>query len=138
MDNQPWDVGSDGRVVYVLGEPFGSNCCAAGRLRAEDGGPDGNPDFEPAVLAMTDTGAIKWWSRLYHEMSADGKSVLNSTPDQYIDGLAVDQITSALVVLARCHGNNISNYWSGNAVALHPGTNSFQNTFTGTNGNIHI
>ena len=282
VDNQPWDVGSDGRVVYVLGEPFGANWCAAARLRADgtddivpdwryhravctaaavtpngtrlnpgdtyegewtpatgipgltpllseivfkstgriqlrswnvadysaltpDGNgnlkkgkwpmdvfynapgdvtnpnknrygpgytgyslgaaatqrvdavtidrrtnaiyfgfsiqsklPGGNPDFEPAVMAMTSTGALSWWSRLYHELASDNKTTLNSTPDQYIDGLAVDPKSGALVVLARCHGNNTNNYWAGNAVVARPGVGGFQNTFTGTNGNIHI
>lgn len=72
--------------------------------------PDGNPDYEPAVLAMTSTGLLKWWSRLYAERDANGNGQ-NSTPDQYVDGLTVDPSTGTLVVLARCHGNNISNFW---------------------------
>lgn len=98
--------------------------------------PDGNPDFEPAVLALTASGALKWWSRLYSETPA------NSTPDQYVDGLAIDYAQNNLVVLARCHGNNTYNLWRGNSIAptqnpLNPGT-AFHNQFTGTNGNIHI
>ncbi len=27
--------------------------------------PSGDPDFEPAVIAMDSSGALKWWSRLY-------------------------------------------------------------------------
>ena len=51
--------------------------------------PDGNPDFEPAIMKMDNTGELLWWSRLYHEIRADG-SIHNSSPDQYIDGLAID------------------------------------------------
>ena len=102
--------------------------------------PDGNPDFEPAVIGMTDSGAMKWWSRLYRETND------NSTPDQYVDGLAIDYskpaTTTELTVLARSHGNNVINLWSGNSIPTaqnpnNPGS-SFHNTFTGTNGNIHI
>jgi hypothetical protein len=94
--------------------------------------PGGNPDFEPAVVAMTSTGALKWWARLYQETDQ------NSSPDQYVDGLAIDYSNDRLIVLARSHGNNVINFWSGNAIALNPGGRGFQNRFTGTNGNIHI
>ena len=94
--------------------------------------PGGNPDFEPAVVAMTSTGALKWWARLYQETDS------NSSPDQYVDGLAIDTANDRLVVLARSHGNNVINFWSGNDIELNPGGQGFQNRFTGTNGNIHI
>ena len=94
--------------------------------------PDGNPDFEPAVVAMDRTGKVQWWSRLYKETAA------NSTPDQYVDNLAIDYKNNQLVVAARCHGNNTDNYWRGNEIAATVGASGFQNQFTGTNGNIHI
>lgn len=94
--------------------------------------PGGNPDFEPAVVAMAANGALRWWDRLYRETAA------NSPPDQYVDGLAIDYGNDRLVVLARSHGNAVDNLWRGNAIALSPGGNGFQNQFTGTNGNIHI
>jgi hypothetical protein len=99
--------------------------------------PDGNPDFEPCVVAMDRDGRLLWWNRLYEETSG------NSTPDQYVDGLAVDYsqpaASGSLVVLARCHGNNVVNLWNGNKVRApgNPG-HAFRNGFTGTNGNIHI
>ncbi|MGC9450573.1 MAG: Ig-like domain-containing protein [Oceanipulchritudo sp.] len=105
------------------------------------------PDFEPAVIAYTADGALKWWSRLYHEVvdtNADGQvdpgETRTSSPDQYVDGLAIDYsgAFTQLVVNARAHGNNISNLWSGNAIAANPGGNGFQNSFTGTEGNIHL
>lgn len=103
--------------------------------------PDGNPDFEPSLIAMTETGELKWWSRIYHEIKPDGTYML-STPDQYVDALAIDYsqpYTDAfLVVNARCHGNNVENLWEGNEIAANPAANGFQNRFTGTNGNIHI
>ena len=94
--------------------------------------PGGNPDFEPAVVAMAADGSLKWWARLYEETSS------NSSPDQYVDGLAVDYANDQLLVLARSHGNNVINFWSGNAIALNPDGQGFQNRFTGTNGNIHV
>ncbi len=94
--------------------------------------PDGNPDFEPAVVAMSADGTLQWWSRLYHETKD------NSTPDQYVDHLAIDYKNGSVVVLARAHGNNVQNLWSGDKVAANPGAVSFHNGFTGTSGNIHI
>lgn len=99
--------------------------------------PDGQPDFEPAVLAMDADGGLKWWSRLYHEITPAGDTV-NSTPDQYVDGLAIDYTHDQLVVDARCHGNNVENLWEGDAIAANPSAAGFQNRFTGTSGNIHI
>ncbi len=103
--------------------------------------PGGEPDFEPAVMAMDSDGALLWWSRLYHEVTPAGDTV-NSTPDQYIDALAIDYSqppsTGMLVVNARCHGNNLENLWEGNSIAANPGANGFQNQFTGSSGNIHI
>ena len=100
--------------------------------------PDGQPDFEPFVIAFTKDGKQKWWQRLYRETTQ------NSTPDQYVDGLAIDysqpeSAEGALVVLARCHGNNVVNFWNGNKIThpKNPGA-AFQNSFTGKSGNIHI
>lgn len=42
-----------------------------------------------------------------------------------------------LVVGARCHGNNVENFWEGNTIAADTNACGFQNNFTGTNGNIH-
>ncbi|MEL6628048.1 MAG: T9SS type A sorting domain-containing protein [Bacteroidota bacterium] len=103
--------------------------------------PDGNPDFEPALMKMDQTGQLMWWSRLYHEMRSDG-SKHNSSPDQYIDGLAIDYSlplpNSEVVVNARCHGNNVENLWEGNTIFSDAALSSYQNRFTGTSGNIHI
>ena len=99
--------------------------------------PGGQPDFEPAVIAMNNTGSLLWWSRLYHEVTATG-AVVNSTPDQYVDALAVDYTNNKLVVGARCHGNNTENLWKGNGIAANPTAAGFQNQFSGTNGNIHL
>jgi hypothetical protein len=94
--------------------------------------PDGLPDYEPAVVAMDNTGKLKWWNRLYKETAQ------NSTPDQYVDNLAIDYKNSQLVIAARCHGNNTDNFWQGNTIKATPNASGFQNQFTGTNGNIHI
>ena len=103
--------------------------------------PGGEPDFEPAVMGMNNQGELLWWNRLYHEKRADG-SLQVSSPDQYIDALAIDyslpQISGNLVVGARCHGNNTENFWEGNTIAATPSASGFQNNFTGNNGNIHI
>ncbi|MGL6291225.1 MAG: hypothetical protein ACRC2H_11090 [Silanimonas sp.] len=94
--------------------------------------PDGNPDFEPAIVAMEADGRLRWWERGYRETTQ------NSSPDQYIDGLAIDHARNRLVVLGRTHGNNVVNFWRGGEIAANPGGAGFQNQFTGTNGNIHI
>jgi Secretion system C-terminal sorting domain len=99
--------------------------------------PDGNPDFEPTVMAFDVDGTIKWWSRLYHETTPAGANV-NSSPDQYVDALAIDYAANTLVVAARSHGNNVENLWEGNTIAANPSASAFQNQFTGTNGNIHL
>jgi photosystem II stability/assembly factor-like uncharacterized protein len=58
-------------------------------------------------------------------------SARTSSPDQYVDGLAIDysKPDGELVVFARSHGNQVSNLWSGKG--------SFHERFTGTNGNDH-
>lgn len=99
--------------------------------------PEGQPDFEPWVVAMSADGELKWWQRLYSEE----KGV--STPDQYVDGLAIDYSRplaegGAIVVVARAHGNNVNNFWNPSNI-VHPDSpkRGFQDGFTGTNGNIH-
>ena len=108
------------------------------------------PDFEPAVISYAASGEMKWWSRLYTEWKdtngngvPDPGETFTSTPDQYLDGLAIDysdaiQTGGTLVVVARCHGNSTSNFWSGDNVVARPGASGFQNRFTGTEGNIHL
>ncbi|MBL0031839.1 MAG: T9SS type A sorting domain-containing protein [Bacteroidetes bacterium] len=97
----------------------------------------GSPDFELAVIAMNESGTMLWWSRLYHEITPAGDT-MESVPDQYVDALAIDYSNNKLVVGARCHGNNIENFWEGNQIASDPAAYGFQNQFTGTNGNIHL
>lgn len=99
--------------------------------------PSGDPDFEPTVIAFNVDGGIRWWSRLYHEITPAGIEV-NSSPDQYVDALTVDYAANNLVVAARSHGNNVENLWEGNTIAANPSATAFQNQFTGTNGNIHL
>ena len=98
---------------------------------------NGSPDFEPAVIALDPTGALRWWSRLYHEITPAGDTV-NSLPDQYVDAMAIDYAQDNLVVGARCHGNNVENFWEGNTIHSDPSAYGFQNQFTGSSGNIHI
>jgi hypothetical protein len=103
--------------------------------------PDGLPDFEPAVMKMNQNGDMQWWSRLYHEIQPSGDTML-STPDQFIDGLAVDYsvsgVNSKVVVVARCHGNNVENFWEGNTIAANPSAVGFQRQFTGSSGTPHF
>ena len=86
--------------------------------------PSGEPDFEPAVMTWDAEGNLRWWSRLYHETKD------NSTPDQYIDQLAIDYANDRLIVGARAHGNNVINFWNGK--------NAFKNSLNGKTANIHI
>jgi len=90
------------------------------------------PDFEPAVVAMAAHGQLLWWNRLYQETPS------RSTPDQYVDAIAIDYANDEVVVLGRCHGNNVYNLWQGQNIAARPGRIGFQQQFTGTNGNIHV
>lgn len=99
--------------------------------------PGGQPDFEPAVVRFDRTGKLVWWTRLYHEVRADS-SKHNSTPDQYIDGVAIDYAFDNVIVNARCHGNNVENFWEGNTINSRPSANAWKNQFTGSSGNIHI
>ena len=117
--------------------------------------PDGGlPDFEPVVIAYRSDGEMKWWSRLYHE-TVNGKAsynngVLNvinyqtntSTPDQYIDGIAIDyscgENDGNIIVNARAHGNNVENLWEGNTIAANPGASGFKNGFSGKSGDKHL
>lgn len=110
-------------------------------FNAQSALPGGNPDFEPAVMAMSPDGDLLWWSRLYHEVDPQGDTLL-STPDQYVDALAIDYSqppgAGLLTVAARAHGNNVENLWEGDQVAANPGAQGFQNRFTGSSGNIHL
>lgn len=117
--------------------------------------PGGNPDFEPFVVSFAADGAMKWWTRLYKEYDDNGPTaptavdpakVRVSSPDQYVDALAIDYTTQlaadgsggVVYVGARTHGNNTVNFWNGNQIAANAGGSSYQNGFTGTAGNIHI
>ena len=93
--------------------------------------PSGNPDFEPAIVAMDANGRLRWWDRGYRETAQ------NSPPDQYIDGIAIDHARNRVLVLGRTHGNATDNFWRGQQIAANPGAAGFQNQYTGTNGNIH-
>jgi Secretion system C-terminal sorting domain len=97
---------------------------------------EASPDFEPAVIAFDEQGTLRWWSRLYHEITPAGDTV-RSIPDQYVDALAIDYAHNQLVVNGRAHGNNTENLWEGNEIAANSSAYGFQNRFTGTNGNIH-
>lgn len=117
--------------------------------------PDGGlPDFEPVVIAYDAEGVMKWWSRLYHEtvngvaVTEDGKLKVTgytpntSTPDQYVDAIAIDYSRPTdegeILVNARCHGNNVENLWEGNTIAVNPSANGFKNGYSGTGGDMHL
>jgi hypothetical protein len=97
---------------------------------------ESSPDFEPAVIAFDEQGRLRWWSRLYHEITPAGDT-LRSLPDQYVDALAIDYAHNQLVVNGRAHGNNTENLWEGDEITANASAYGFQNRFTGTNGNIH-
>ncbi|MDO4569317.1 MAG: hypothetical protein Q4D38_02915 [Planctomycetia bacterium] len=69
-----------------------------------------------------------------------------STPDQYLDALAIDHAVPLssgggnLVVVARCHGNSVNNFGDGNSILENAtsGRKSFQPSISGTSGNIHL
>lgn len=117
--------------------------------------PDGGqPDFEPVVMAYDSEGEMKWWSRLYHETTGGRSSIKNgilevsdyttntSTPDQYVDGIAIDYSKPVddgeIIVNARCHGNNIENLWEGNTIAINTNASGFKNGYSGNGGDMHL
>ncbi|MEE4296969.1 MAG: hypothetical protein V2J20_10200, partial [Wenzhouxiangella sp.] len=53
--------------------------------------PGGNPDFEPAIAVFDPDGTLRWWNRLYEETTS------NSSPDQYVDALAIDHTNGRLI-----------------------------------------
>ncbi|MFP4261345.1 MAG: immunoglobulin domain-containing protein [Opitutales bacterium] len=69
-----------------------------------------------------------------------------STPDQYVDAIAIDYsspmdaegVNTIVYVGARSHGNNVVNFWNGNAIKAKTEGGGFVNRFTGSNGNIHL
>ena len=71
---------------------------------------------------------------------------LASIPDQYVDSVAVDYSAppgeTLIGVIARHHGNDHSNLWTGNSIT--PDNNpdspgfSYHNGFTGTSGDLHL
>jgi Secretion system C-terminal sorting domain len=104
--------------------------------------PGGLPDFEPAVMIMDSTGDMKWWTRLYHEMLPVSSNTTSSTPDQYIDAIAIDYSkplpNGEFIIGARAHGNNTENLWEGNTLAANTAAVGFQKQFTGSGGNFHL
>jgi hypothetical protein len=153
MMSGPFIVGRDtpdltGTGRGYFGYRWGSPTCGVGAIVVDRrtnqmiiGGnnksrlPDGNPDFEPWVIAFDADGRLQWWQRLYPE----SKGV--STPDQYVDAMAIDYTADAspgaLFVVARAHGNNVNNFWTGDSIqqAEKPG---WQIGFTGNHGNMHF
>jgi hypothetical protein len=112
--------------------------------------PEGNPDFEPALVAMDEQGALKWWARGYQEFEAPpelGKAdhetkhqwTLSklSPPDQYFDHLAIDYAGNRLIATGRAHGGGNINFWNGDKIRANTGRPGFQRGFTGTRGDIH-
>jgi hypothetical protein len=87
-------------------------------------------DLQPALVAMTKNGQIKWWARLMKETSA------GNSADQITDGLAIDYLNNSLVILGRVYDTCSNNYWKGNEIALNPGENGFQNQWTGPDPKI--
>lgn len=84
------------------------------------------PDFEPTVVAMNPSGAIKWWARMY-----DQKDI--SLSDQYIDAVDIDYAADQLVVLGRQHGFSSNMFWQGNKLHFNPSAFGFKNTNSGVN-----
>ncbi|MEX0777143.1 MAG: hypothetical protein WD042_15670 [Phycisphaeraceae bacterium] len=99
--------------------------------------PDGRFDVEPAVVAMTGQGRLKWWSRLYTETPE------NSRAHQFVDALAIDYARpaddGALVVAARTLGKEKHNLWGGDQVKA-PGAppRTVQSGFDGQADNFFI
>ncbi|MFM2091972.1 MAG: hypothetical protein RLZZ127_2461, partial [Planctomycetota bacterium] len=94
-------------------------------------------------MAFDDQGRLLWWARGYREIERTGADkdkpadAINSPPDQYIDGVAIDYANDRLVVVGRCHGNGVINFWRSDEVKQRDGRVGFQKQFTGNHGNAH-
>ncbi len=99
--------------------------------------PNEKLDTEPAVIAMSSTGKLRWWSRLHTEQSD------NSPSQQSATGLVIDYSDATgqgvLVVAASVYGEDKNNLWRGNEVKQpdNPGR-SFQPRFDGALDNATI
>ena len=111
--------------------------------------PSNITDFDPATgtVTVTLTSNPEIPIQIGEEFMVDATILTKthtSTPDQYIDAIAIDYSTpvtaqglnAILYVAARAHGNNVSNFWNGNQIAANPGGSGFLNGFTGTVGDI--
>jgi len=87
-------------------------------------------DMQPVLVAMQKNGQVKWWARLMKE-AFDGNSA-----DQITDGLAIDYAFNTIVILGHVFDTCTNNYWKGNEIALNPGGNGFQNSWTGSDPKI--
>jgi hypothetical protein len=87
-------------------------------------------DMQPVLVAMRKNGEIKWWARLMRE------ALGGNSADQITDGLAIDYQLNSIVILGRVYDTCTHNYWKGNEIALNPGGNGFQNSWTGPDPKI--
>ena len=111
------------------------------------------PGFSEIVSFDSSTGAFTLESAPDNPISAGDTFMVDatvmtkthtSTPDQYIDAIAIDYSRTLdgsgndgyLYVAARAHGNNVVNFWDGDAIKEGPGY-SYHNQYTGSNGNAH-
>lgn len=83
-------------------------------------------DLECAVVALNDSGKIKWWARTYQQVESINQAI------QMIDRLAVDYKNNKLVVLGKTYDTCLHNFWEGDKLKANPGGSGFKNRWTGS------
>jgi PKD repeat protein len=58
QSEQPWDVGSDGKIIFVAGTPYGSDSCAVLRLKTDGSGLDIVDQWRTHYGTNVATGAV--------------------------------------------------------------------------------
>jgi|GEM_PF-838373 len=93
----------------------------------------GTLDYNSTVVAMTDSGSIRWWARMYKDDTAG----TGFTANQFADHLALDYANNRLVVVGNGFGASTSNFWKGNEVTANAGGNGFKNQVTDNHTNVY-
>lgn len=93
----------------------------------------GTLDYNSTVVAMTDSGSIRWWARMYKDDTAG----TGFTANQFADHLALDYSNNRLVVMGNGFGTSTSNFWKGNQVTASAGGNGYKNDVTPEHTNVY-
>ncbi len=93
----------------------------------------GTLDYNSTVVAMTDSGSIRWWARMYKDDTAG----TGFTANQFADHLALDYANNRLIVVGNGFGTSTNNFWKGNEVTANAGGNGYKNQVTDNHTNVY-